>query len=141
MLATLSAGEYSAPTRTLPLVIRNATRAHLAATYTCTADNTLLAPPQKSTIKIDLFCKYSPKTVPKFKSILLFEKCFQATKPWLYFLIARYGFYRHLYWNTQIVAKQYRFNTNSGYTNNESRSEKPDSHFSHNPEYQENTEK
>ncbi|CAH0669362.1 unnamed protein product [Spodoptera exigua] len=55
VLATLSAGEYSPPTRSLTLVIRNATRAHLAALYTCTADNTLLAAPQKTTVKIDLF--------------------------------------------------------------------------------------
>ncbi|KAH9642862.1 hypothetical protein HF086_009956, partial [Spodoptera exigua] len=57
VLATLSAGEYSPPTRSLTLVIRNATRAHLAALYTCTADNTLLAAPQKTTVKIDLFLK------------------------------------------------------------------------------------
>ncbi|XP_022829221.1 nephrin-like isoform X1 [Spodoptera litura] len=57
VLATLSAGDYSPPTRSLTLVIRNATRAHLAALYTCTADNTLLAAPQKTTVKIDLFLK------------------------------------------------------------------------------------
>lgn len=59
VLATLSAGEHSAPTRSLTLVIRNATRAHLGALYTCTADNTLLALPQKTTVKVDLFCKYN----------------------------------------------------------------------------------
>lgn len=58
MLATLSAGEVMAPTRSLALVIRNATRAHLSALYTCTADNTLLSTPQKTTVKIELFRKY-----------------------------------------------------------------------------------
>ncbi|CAB3235730.1 unnamed protein product [Arctia plantaginis] len=61
VLATLSAGEVMAPTRSLALVIRNATRAHLSALYTCTADNTLLSSPQKTTVKIDLFLK--PLTV------------------------------------------------------------------------------
>ncbi|XP_075972130.1 MAM domain-containing glycosylphosphatidylinositol anchor protein 2-like isoform X2 [Anticarsia gemmatalis] len=61
VLATLSAGEIVAPTRSLALVIRNATRAHLSASYTCTADNTLLASPQKTTVKVDLYLK--PLTV------------------------------------------------------------------------------
>lgn len=61
VMATLSGSEILAPTRSLSLVIRNATRAHLSAMYTCSADNTLLSPPQKTTVKVDLYLK--PLTV------------------------------------------------------------------------------
>ncbi|GBP41063.1 Synaptogenesis protein syg-2 [Eumeta japonica] len=61
VLATLSAGEEQPGARALPLVVRNATRAHLAAVYTCTAENTPLAPPQRATVRIDLYLR--PLTV------------------------------------------------------------------------------
>lgn len=58
VLATLGAGETQlGPNRSLTLLITNATRSHFANVYTCTADNTLLAPPQQSVIRIDLYCK------------------------------------------------------------------------------------
>ncbi|KAG6449090.1 hypothetical protein O3G_MSEX005881 [Manduca sexta] len=63
VLTTLGAGDLqpSGLTRSLTLVIRNATRSHLAAMYTCTADNTLLAPPQKASVRVDLYLR--PLTV------------------------------------------------------------------------------
>ncbi|CAH2092441.1 unnamed protein product [Euphydryas editha] len=63
VLATLAAGELqpSVSSRSLTLVISNATRAHLSSVYTCTADNTLLSPPQRASVKIDLYLR--PLTV------------------------------------------------------------------------------
>ncbi|KAG6464218.1 hypothetical protein O3G_MSEX014364, partial [Manduca sexta] len=63
VLTTLGAGDLqpSGLTRSLTLVVRNATRSHLAAVYTCTADNTLLAPPQKASVRVDLYLR--PLTV------------------------------------------------------------------------------
>ncbi|CAG4973653.1 unnamed protein product [Parnassius apollo] len=62
VLTTLGVGEIQlGPTRSLILLITNATRTHYAAVYTCTADNTLLAPPQRSTIRVDLYLR--PLTV------------------------------------------------------------------------------
>lgn len=42
----------------LELRIPKLTRDYSDAVYTCTADNTLLAPPQKVTVQIQLYCKY-----------------------------------------------------------------------------------
>ncbi|CAH2063137.1 unnamed protein product, partial [Iphiclides podalirius] len=62
VLATLSAGEIQlGPSRSLTLLITNATRSHFANTFTCTADNTLLAPPQRSEVRVDLYLR--PLTV------------------------------------------------------------------------------
>lgn len=44
--------------RTLTLVIKNATRAHVSSVYTCAADNTLLSKPQTTSVKVDIYCKY-----------------------------------------------------------------------------------
>ncbi|KAL0839863.1 hypothetical protein ABMA28_016487 [Loxostege sticticalis] len=63
VLATLGAGDLqpSGPTRTLTLVVRNATRAHQSSIYTCAADNTLLTSPLKTTVRVDLYLR--PLTV------------------------------------------------------------------------------
>ncbi|KPJ15325.1 Hemicentin-1 [Papilio machaon] len=62
VLATLGVGEIQlGPTRSLNLLIRNASRSHFTTVYTCTADNTLLAPPQRSTVRVDLYLR--PLTV------------------------------------------------------------------------------
>ncbi|CAG9563418.1 unnamed protein product [Danaus chrysippus] len=44
-------------TRSLTLLVRNATRAHLFSVYTCTADNTLLSPPQNASVRVDLYLR------------------------------------------------------------------------------------
>ncbi|CAK1578768.1 unnamed protein product [Parnassius mnemosyne] len=62
VLTTLGVGEIQrGPTWSLTLLITNATRTHYATVYTCTADNTLLAPPQQSSIRVDLYLR--PLTV------------------------------------------------------------------------------
>ncbi|XP_072941593.1 neural cell adhesion molecule 2-like isoform X2 [Epargyreus clarus] len=53
--------QLSAGSKTLTLSIKNATRNLLAATFTCTANNTRLAPPQRTTVQLDLYLK--PLTV------------------------------------------------------------------------------
>ncbi|XP_047545511.1 nephrin-like [Vanessa atalanta] len=59
VLTTLAAGELhpSGSSRSLTLVVTNATRAHLSSVYMCTADNTLLSPPQRASVKIDLYLR------------------------------------------------------------------------------------
>ncbi|XP_049888114.1 hemicentin-1-like isoform X2 [Pectinophora gossypiella] len=59
VLSSLGAGELqpSGAIRSLTLVVRNATRAHLSSTYTCTADNTILSSPQRATVKVDLYLR------------------------------------------------------------------------------------
>ncbi|XP_038213680.1 nephrin-like isoform X2 [Zerene cesonia] len=61
VLATLGAGEVQHGSRSLTLVVINATRAHLSAVYTCTADNTMLLSPQRATVRVDLYLR--PLTV------------------------------------------------------------------------------
>ncbi|KAJ0179571.1 hypothetical protein K1T71_005283 [Dendrolimus kikuchii] len=63
VLSTLGASELQASrlVRSLTLVIGNASRTHQSAVYTCTADNTLLAQPQKSSVRVDLYLR--PLTV------------------------------------------------------------------------------
>lgn len=60
ILATLGAGELqpAGSIRSLALSIRNATRSKLANLYTCTADNTLMSPPLRTSVRVDLYCKY-----------------------------------------------------------------------------------
>ncbi|CAH2236074.1 jg3648 [Pararge aegeria aegeria] len=59
VLSTLGAGELqpAGSSRSLTLSISNATRAHLSSVYTCTADNTLLSPPQRATVRVDLYLR------------------------------------------------------------------------------------
>ncbi|XP_037871099.1 hemicentin-1 isoform X1 [Bombyx mori] len=59
VLTTLGASDLqpSGMTRTLVLVVKNATRLHLSAVYTCTADNTLLSTPQKTSVRVDLYLR------------------------------------------------------------------------------------
>ncbi|CAH0721444.1 unnamed protein product, partial [Brenthis ino] len=59
VLSTLGANELqpSGSSRSLTLVVTNATRAHLSSVYTCTADNTLLSPPQRASVRIDLYLR------------------------------------------------------------------------------------
>lgn len=63
VISTLGAGDLQASKliRSLTLVIRNASRTHQSMLYTCTADNTLLASPQKTSIRVDLYLR--PLTV------------------------------------------------------------------------------
>ncbi|XP_026326478.1 nephrin-like isoform X2 [Hyposmocoma kahamanoa] len=63
VLATLGAGELqpAGSVRTLALSIRNATRSKLANLYTCTADNTLMSPPLRTSVRVDLYLR--PLTV------------------------------------------------------------------------------
>ncbi|CAG9563424.1 unnamed protein product [Danaus chrysippus] len=58
VLSSLSASEIPVGnTRSLTLLVRNATRAHLSSVYTCTADNTLLSPPQRVSVHVDLYLR------------------------------------------------------------------------------------
>ncbi|KAM3968361.1 nephrin [Aphomia sociella] len=63
VLSTLGASDLqpSGLIRSLTLVVRNATRVHQSSIYTCTADNTLLAPPQKVIVRVNLYLR--PLTV------------------------------------------------------------------------------
>ncbi|CAK1544724.1 unnamed protein product [Leptosia nina] len=62
VISTLGSGDLqSGDTRSLPLVVANATRAHLSSVYTCTADNTMLSSPQRATVRIDMYLR--PLTV------------------------------------------------------------------------------
>ncbi|XP_050679951.1 nephrin-like isoform X2 [Leptidea sinapis] len=63
VLATLGPGEFQ-PTvgsRSLTLAVTNATRAHLSSVYTCSADNTILSTPQRTSVRLDLYLR--PLTV------------------------------------------------------------------------------
>ncbi|CAG9563369.1 unnamed protein product [Danaus chrysippus] len=58
VVSSLSAGEMPVGnTRSLTLLVRNATRAHVSSVYTCTADNTLLSPPQEASVRVDLYLR------------------------------------------------------------------------------------
>ncbi|KAG7305687.1 hypothetical protein JYU34_009801 [Plutella xylostella] len=57
VLATLGAGEARDGPRSLTLEVHNATRAQLSAAYTCTADNTLLAAPQRASVRVELYLR------------------------------------------------------------------------------------
>ncbi|XP_061706267.1 hemicentin-2-like isoform X1 [Cydia pomonella] len=62
VLETLDPGVVQAgQVRTLDLVVKNVTRAHLLTVYTCTADNTLLSKPQTTSVKVDVYLR--PLTV------------------------------------------------------------------------------
>lgn len=49
--------QLNAGSKTLTLSIKNVTRNLLGATFTCTANNTRLAAPERTTIQLDLYCK------------------------------------------------------------------------------------
>ncbi|CAG9563537.1 unnamed protein product [Danaus chrysippus] len=58
VVSSLSAGEMPVGnTTSLTLLVTNATRAHLSAVYTCSADNTLLSPPQRVSVRVDLYLR------------------------------------------------------------------------------------
>ncbi|XP_060800752.1 nephrin [Amyelois transitella] len=59
ILATLNPGDLqpSGHTRSLTLVVRNATRVHQSSVYTCVADNTPAAAPQKTSVKVELYLR------------------------------------------------------------------------------------
>ncbi|CAG9563456.1 unnamed protein product [Danaus chrysippus] len=58
IVSSLRANEMSGGnTRSLTLLVRNASRSHLSSVYTCTADNTLISPPQRVSVKVDLYLR------------------------------------------------------------------------------------
>ncbi|KAJ2950566.1 hypothetical protein O0L34_g8812 [Tuta absoluta] len=59
VLTSLGANELqpSGAIRSLTLSIRNASRVHLSNVYTCTADNTMLSPPQRASVRVDLYLR------------------------------------------------------------------------------------